>query len=135
MLVVGSRNSSNSVRLTEIAQNVGTRAYLLDDVSELNVQWFPTGKETVLVTAGASAPEDLVAALCRELVRRYGATIETRDVFDEDVEFALPAAMRRLIRESGRPVPSGGIRVGRPEVSRELYGAVPVTISARTRVG
>src|SRR5439155_24693392 len=58
VLVVGSVNSSNSVRLTEIARNVGTEAKLLDDVRALDFAWFPTGRETVMITAGASAPED-----------------------------------------------------------------------------
>lgn len=131
VLVVGSKNSSNSVRLTEISANVGTRAQLLDDVSELKAEWFPTGRETVLITAGASAPEDLVAGLCRELVTRYGATIEERDVFKEDQEFALPVAMRRLMKEKGAEPPGRGILVGRPMVTRELYGAVPLTVSAK----
>jgi 4-hydroxy-3-methylbut-2-en-1-yl diphosphate reductase len=173
VLVVGSKNSSNSVRLTEIAENVGARAYLLDDVSELRGEWFEgeagerrearggsrsetarqrdsetgqssklkaqssnseqrQGRElTVLLTAGASAPEDLVAGICRELVKRYGATIETRDVFDEDVEFALPAALKRLMREQGIEPAAGGIRVGKAKVTAEGYGGVALTVSAR----
>jgi 4-hydroxy-3-methylbut-2-en-1-yl diphosphate reductase len=128
VLVVGSRNSSNSVRLTEIAQNVGTPARLLDDVRELDWAWFQTGQETVLVTAGASAPEDLVAGLCRALVDRFNATIETRDVFDEDVEFAQPGALRRIMRERGIDPESRRIRVGKPTVTRDSYGAVPLTV-------
>jgi len=131
VLVVGSTNSSNSVRLTEIAQNVGTPGYLLDDVSELQPAWFPTGNETVLLTAGASAPEDLVAAICRELVGRFGATIEQLDIFEEDVEFALPAAMKRAMRDQGQEPPPVGIRVTKPSVTADLYGAVPLTVSAR----
>jgi 4-hydroxy-3-methylbut-2-enyl diphosphate reductase len=130
VLVVGSRNSSNSVRLTEIATSAGAAAHLLDDVGELQPEWFPTGNETVLLTAGASAPEDLVAGICRELLTRYGGEIETRDVFDEDVEFALPAALKRLMREQGREPPREGIKVGRATVTREAYGAVPLTVSA-----
>jgi 4-hydroxy-3-methylbut-2-enyl diphosphate reductase len=133
VLVVGSTNSSNSVRLTEIAENVGAKAYLLDDVSELKREWFPRGDETVLLTAGASAPEDLVAGICRELIARHGGTIETRDVFDEDVEFALPAALKRAMRERGEEPPAGGVRVTRPTITAELYGAVPLTVSARGR--
>ena len=133
VLVVGSKNSSNSVRLTEIAQNVGTPGRLVDDVSELRDEWFPTGRETVMLTAGASAPEDLVAAICRELLRRYGGTIEQPDIFDEDVEFALPAAMKRLMREQGAEAPPGGIRVGKPVATPELYGSVPLTWSAPSR--
>jgi 4-hydroxy-3-methylbut-2-en-1-yl diphosphate reductase len=131
VLVVGSRNSSNSVRLTEISRSAGAPAYLLDDVSELQDCWFPSGKETVLLTAGASAPEDLVAGICRALVERYGGRIEQRDIFDEDVEFALPAALKRLLRAEGREVPPGGVRVSRPVVTEDVYGAVPLTVSAR----
>jgi 4-hydroxy-3-methylbut-2-en-1-yl diphosphate reductase len=131
VLVVGSRNSSNSVRLTEIAQSAGTPAWLLDDVNELRPEWFPTGDETVLLTAGASAPEDLVAGICLALVERYSARIEQRDIFDEDVEFALPAALKRLMRAQGQEPPAGGVRVGRPVVTAALYGAVPLTVSAR----
>jgi 4-hydroxy-3-methylbut-2-enyl diphosphate reductase len=135
VLVVGSNTSSNSVRLTEIAQNVpggtGPRAYLLDDVSGLQRAWFPRGDETVLLTAGASAPEDLVAGICRELIARHGGTVETRDIFDEDVEFALPAALKRAMRERGEEPPAGGVRVSKPTSTADLYGAVPLTVSAR----
>jgi 4-hydroxy-3-methylbut-2-en-1-yl diphosphate reductase len=138
VLVVGSTNSSNSVRLTEISQNVGTPAYLLDDVSELREEWFvPKDSKTqdqktltVLLTAGASAPEDLVAGICRELARRYQATLEARDIFEEDVEFALPVALKRAMREHGQEPPTGGIRVSKPILTPELYGAVPLTVSA-----
>src|SRR5690606_26278509 len=116
VLVVGSKNSSNSVRLTEIARNAGTPAHLLDDVGELRDEWFPTGRETVLVTAGASAPEDLVAGLCRELLRRHGGTIEARDVFEEDVEFALPAALRREMKARGLDPGQRTIRVSKPTI-------------------
>ncbi|MCW5777440.1 MAG: 4-hydroxy-3-methylbut-2-enyl diphosphate reductase [Phycisphaeraceae bacterium] len=131
VLVVGSRNSSNSVRLTEIAGNAGASARLIDDASGLDGAWFAgAAGMTVLVTAGASAPEDLVAGVCRALVERYGATVETRDVFDEDVEFALPGNLRRIMRERGLPDADRRVRVGRPVVTAELYGAVPLTVSA-----
>jgi 4-hydroxy-3-methylbut-2-enyl diphosphate reductase len=93
--------------------------------------WFPRGDETVLLTAGASAPEDLVAGICRELIGRHGGTIETCDIFDEDVEFALPAALKRAMRERGEEPPPGGVRVTKPEITPDLYGAVPLTVSAR----
>jgi 4-hydroxy-3-methylbut-2-enyl diphosphate reductase len=131
VLVVGSRNSSNSVRLTEIARNVGVPAHLLDDAGALEPGWFSTGNETVLVTAGASAPEDLVADLCRTLLSRYGGTIEQADIFEEDVEFALPAQLKRDIRARGLDPESRRIRISRPLITRELYGATPLTISAR----
>lgn len=133
VLVVGSKNSSNSVRLTEIARNTGTPGYLLDDVSELRSEWFPTGNETVLLTAGASAPEDLVAGICRELISRFGGAIEQLDIYDEDVEFALPAALKRVMRDKGQEPPTGGIRVTKPIVTEDLYGAVPLTVSAAKR--
>src|SRR5579884_1718579 len=72
VLVVGSRNSSNSQRLVETAHQAGKSAYLIDDETELDPGWFE-GVETVLVTAGASAPEHLVQALVARLQREYGA--------------------------------------------------------------
>lgn len=131
VLVVGSRNSSNSVRLTEIARNVGTDAKLIDDASEIDPAWFPTGDETVMITAGASAPEDLVAGLCRALLKRYGGTIEQRDVFEEDVDFSLPAALKRRMREEGVDPEAKRIHFQKPVVTAGLYGAVPVTVSAK----
>jgi 4-hydroxy-3-methylbut-2-enyl diphosphate reductase len=131
VLVVGSKNSSNSVRLTEISQNVGTPAHLLDDASELDPAWFPTGRETVLLTAGASAPEDLVATLCRTLVTRYGAALEQHDVFEEDVEFALPASLRREMARRGTDPGVVRVRVEAPTPTQEAYGAVALTVSAR----
>lgn len=95
VLVVGSQNSSNSKRLVEIAENRGIRAYLVDDVSHIDFSWF-NGVKTLLITAGASAPEDLVQAIVDDLKRRYGATIEERHVTEEDVHFELPASLRKL---------------------------------------
>src|SRR5699024_1519647 len=71
VLVVGSANSSNSVRLTEISETTGAPAHLVDDVSEIDYKWFE-GVNTVLVTAGASAPEHLVSEIVDELKERYG---------------------------------------------------------------
>lgn len=130
VLVIGSKNSSNSVRLTEISANAGTPARLLDDVSEVDWSWFATGSETVLVTAGASAPEDLVASLCRTLIARFGGTLETRDVFEEDVEFAQPGALRTLMTDRGIDPRSRRLRVSAPVVTPQAYGAVPLTVSA-----
>ena len=98
VLVVGSKNSSNSVRLTEISANVGTPARLIDDHTELCDAWF-TGVNTVLVTAGASAPEDLVRDLVTCLVDRFGAEVEQHDVYHEDVEFGLPGTLKGLMRK------------------------------------
>jgi len=128
-LVVGSRNSSNSLRLTEISRNVGVRAYLIDDVSELRDEWF-AGVNTVLITAGASAPEDLVAELCRFLVNKFGAELEVRDIVEEDTEFDIPFTLKRLMTERNIDPASRRIRVAPPAITREAYGTVPLTISA-----
>jgi len=129
VLVVGSKNSSNSVRLTEIAANVGTPGRLIDDVRDIDWSWF-TGEETVLLTAGASAPEDLVAGVCRALLERFGGRLEVAQVFEERVEFLAPAALRRRMAERGVDPASRRFRVEAPVVTEEIYGAVPLTISA-----
>ncbi len=100
VIVVGSRNSSNSQRLTEIARNVGTPAVLVDDRSELDPTWF-TGVQSVLVTAGASAPDDLVHELILHLVETYGGEVEQRDVYHEAVEFGLPGTLKEVMRQRG----------------------------------
>jgi 4-hydroxy-3-methylbut-2-enyl diphosphate reductase len=98
VLVVGSQNSSNSKRLVEMAENRGTKAFLVDDVSHIDQSWFQ-GVETLLLTAGASAPEDLVQGIIDILKNNYGATVEERTVTEEDVHFELPASLRRLERQ------------------------------------
>jgi 4-hydroxy-3-methylbut-2-enyl diphosphate reductase len=95
VLVIGSRNSSNSQRLVDRAEEAGKRAYLIDDEAEINPAWFDR-VEGVLVTAGASAPEHLVNALLERLRRDYGATVETRTLVEEDVSFELPVSVRSL---------------------------------------
>lgn len=134
VLVVGSTNSSNSVRLTEISENAGTPARLLDDAGMLRDEWFERGGRpitSVLITAGASAPEDLVAGVCRALVERFGATIETADIFEEDVEFGLPGTLKQAMRARGIDPTERRIRVHAPTITVEAYGAVPLTVSAR----
>ena len=100
VLVVGSRNSSNSVRLAEIAQSSGTPARLIDSKAELHDDWF-ANVDSVLVTSGASAPEDLVRDLVLHLVRRFDASVQQCDVFDEQVEFNLPLSLKTLMRRRG----------------------------------
>lgn len=95
VLVVGSKNSSNSVRLTEISQNTGTPAYLVDDKSEIDHAWFE-GVQAVLVTAGASAPEHLVEEIVQDLLARYGGQVEESHVVQEDMHFNLPVSLRVL---------------------------------------
>jgi 4-hydroxy-3-methylbut-2-enyl diphosphate reductase len=90
LLVVGSRNSSNSRRLVEVCQKAGVPAYLIDDQSEVDPQWF-ANVSTVAVTAGASAPENLVQSLIEALRNRFGfLSVEEVQVKEEDVRFALP---------------------------------------------
>jgi len=95
VLVVGSKNSSNSRRLVERAEEQGKAAYLIDDQTELDVKWFD-GVENVLVTAGASAPEHLVSALIERLRREFAGEVETRTLVQEDVTFELPKSARSL---------------------------------------
>lgn len=97
VLVLGSQNSSNSMRLAELAQASGKRAYLIDGVHEIDPAWLD-GVETVLVTAGASAPEDVVEECVAWLQDRYDATVETRTVREEHVSFPLPRELRVLAR-------------------------------------
>jgi 4-hydroxy-3-methylbut-2-enyl diphosphate reductase len=92
LLVVGSRNSSNSRRLVEVCQKSGVPAYLLDDHSELKDGWFD-GVSTVAVTAGASAPEHLVGELLEALRGRGFTVLEEMDIVDEDVRFQLPVEL------------------------------------------
>jgi 4-hydroxy-3-methylbut-2-enyl diphosphate reductase len=95
VVVLGSRNSSNSMRLAEIAESCGKRAYLIDRVGELPEDW-RDGARTVLITAGASAPEDVVEECVSYLRERYGATVEDRSVREEHVSFPLPRELRVL---------------------------------------
>lgn len=95
VLVFGSKNSSNSIRLTEVAAEFRRPTYLVDSVAEVDRAWF-TGEETVLITAGASAPEDLVVECIDYLVREFGATVEQLAVREENVEFPLPHEIRPL---------------------------------------
>jgi 4-hydroxy-3-methylbut-2-enyl diphosphate reductase len=95
VIVLGSRNSSNSMRLAEIAQSYGKPAHLVDNVHEVPERAF-TGTETVLITAGASAPEDVVQECVAHLKDRYGATVESRTIREEHVNFPLPRELRVL---------------------------------------
>ncbi len=93
VLVFGSKNSSNSIRLTEVAREYKRPAHLVDDVSEIDHGWF-RGDETVLITAGASAPEEVVNECVEHLVRTFGATVERQALREESVEFPLPLPVR-----------------------------------------
>lgn len=99
LLVVGSRNSSNSVRLVEVARAAGVAAHLIDDASEIDEAWVD-GVEVVGVTSGASAPERLVGTVC-DWFRARGVTDvgEHRSRY-EDVVFRLPVELRRAERSA-----------------------------------
>jgi len=95
LLVVGSQNSSNSRRLVEVCQNEGVPAYLLDDSREVNPEWFE-GIDTIAVTAGASAPENLVQELIQSLEKQFGFEhLEEMELKEEDVRFHLPSDLER----------------------------------------
>lgn len=93
LLVVGSQNSSNSRRLVEVSRNQGVPAYLVDDAREVRKEWL-LGLQTVAVTAGASAPENLVAELIESLKTDHGfESVEEVEVKEEDVRFSLPSEL------------------------------------------
>jgi 4-hydroxy-3-methylbut-2-enyl diphosphate reductase len=94
LLVVGSQNSSNSRRMVEVAQNAGIQSYLVDDERDLNPQWF-AGVETVVVTAGASAPEHLVQSLIAALGPFGYNRLEEVEIKREEVRFNLPTNLQR----------------------------------------
>jgi 4-hydroxy-3-methylbut-2-enyl diphosphate reductase len=94
LLVIGSRNSSNSNRLVETARAGGIAAHLIDDETEIDETWID-GVEVVGVTSGASAPEKLVERVCDWFRARGVTEIEPYRLVDEDVEFRLPVELRR----------------------------------------
>jgi 4-hydroxy-3-methylbut-2-en-1-yl diphosphate reductase len=98
MLVIGSRNSSNSVRLVEVANDCGTEAYLIDHAGEVREEWL-AGKRVVGVSSGASAPDDLVQDLL-DFFRARGVReedISEVHVTREDVRFMLPKQIREAV--------------------------------------
>jgi 4-hydroxy-3-methylbut-2-enyl diphosphate reductase len=94
LLVIGSRNSSNSNRLVEVARANGVASYLIDDETEIDETWIEA-VEVVGVTSGASAPEKLVDRVCDWFRARGTTEIEPYRLVDEDVEFRLPVELRR----------------------------------------
>jgi len=94
-LVLGSQNSSNSQRLAELSRERGVRAYLIDGPDDIDPNWFE-GVETVLVTAGASAPEVVVDECLDWLRDQFDASIEPRSIREESVSFPLPRELRSV---------------------------------------
>jgi 4-hydroxy-3-methylbut-2-enyl diphosphate reductase len=94
LLVIGSKNSSNSNRLVETARAGGVAAHLVDDESEIREAWFD-GAQTVGITSGASAPERLVTRVCDWFRERGVSDIQAYRLVEEDVTFRLPVELRR----------------------------------------
>jgi len=92
LLVLGSANSSNSVRLAEVGRRAGARAYLIDDADGLDLAWV-AGATTVGVTAGASAPEVLVQGVIDRLGESFAVSVEEIDAERETVSFKLPRVL------------------------------------------
>ena len=107
VLVVGSPNSSNSVRLVEVARDYGTpAAYLVDDAGEVDERWLD-GVTTIGVTSGASVPEELVAAVLDKLAGHGFGDVEEVEAVEEHMTFALPRELRTTgpAGSSGAPSP------------------------------
>jgi 4-hydroxy-3-methylbut-2-en-1-yl diphosphate reductase len=95
VLVIGSRNSSNSNRLAEVSRELGTPAYLVDDEAEVDPAWLE-GAEVIGVTSGASAPDWLVDRMLAFLAREGATDVEEVRLAEENVRFSLPAGVRSI---------------------------------------
>ena len=93
LLVLGSQNSSNSQRLREIGVENSIPSYLIDGAKDIKPEWFD-GIEKVLITAGASAPEQVVQECIQYLVDRFDAEVEVQTLREEKVQFPLPKPLR-----------------------------------------
>ncbi len=92
ILVIGAKNSSNSIRLTEVAEDAGRRAYLINHASEIDPRWLE-GARCVGVTSGASAPEHLVQEVVERLKTLGASRVEEWELVREDVNFGLPSEL------------------------------------------
>jgi 4-hydroxy-3-methylbut-2-enyl diphosphate reductase len=106
VLVVGSTNSSNSNRLVEVSNNLGTKAYLIDNSAAIDPRWLE-GVDSVAVTAGASAPEVLVEDVINYLQLNGYSSVEEVEVMPENVRFGLPPEIIQAIGGAGgaQPIP------------------------------
>jgi len=96
VLVIGSRNSSNSNRLVEVAREHGAESHLIDNESQVREEWLE-GKRVVGITSGASAPEELVQRLVEFFQKRADVGVQELEVVQEDVRFMLPKTIRRAL--------------------------------------
>lgn len=104
VLVVGSRNSSNSNRLVEVSRNLGTSSYLIDKAEDIQSEWLE-GVSTVAITAGASAPEILVLDVVEFLQGKGFGSVEEVEVMPENVRFGLPAEIVQAIAAAPKQAP------------------------------
>ena len=104
LLVIGSRNSSNSNRLVDVARAANVPSHLIDDETEIDETWLD-GVRTVGITSGASAPEHLVTRACDWFRARGVDRIEPYRMVDEDVTFRLPVELRRELALASEPDP------------------------------
>jgi 4-hydroxy-3-methylbut-2-enyl diphosphate reductase len=102
VLVIGSRNSSNSNRLVEVARDHGADSYLIDNEAEVREEWLE-GKRVVGITSGASAPEELVQKLVEFFRARGTKDVSEFEVVQEDVRFMLPREIRRELAAAAAP--------------------------------
>jgi 4-hydroxy-3-methylbut-2-enyl diphosphate reductase len=100
VLVIGSRNSSNSNRLVEVARDHGAESHLIDNEAQVREEWL-TDKRVVGISSGASAPEELVQRLVDFFRARGTADVSEFDVVKEDVRFMLPKEIREALAASG----------------------------------
>jgi 4-hydroxy-3-methylbut-2-enyl diphosphate reductase len=107
MLVIGSKNSSNSNRLAEVAEERGTPGYLVDDEKQIDPSWL-WGAESVGLTSGASAPEHLVTSVLDWLAKRGFDRVEQVAVAEEGVKFSLPPGVREVLVAPTRSAPCSG---------------------------
>ena len=99
VLVIGSRNSSNSNRLVEVAREHGAQSHLIDNEAQVQEEWLD-GVETVGITSGASAPEELVSRLVDYFRERGVTDVSEFEVVQEDVRFMLPKTIRQAMAEA-----------------------------------
>ena len=99
VLVIGSRNSSNSNRLVEVAREHGADSHLIDNETEVREEWLEN-KQVVGITSGASAPDELVQRLVRFFEDRGTSDVEVLEVVQEDVRFMLPKTIRQALAAS-----------------------------------
>jgi len=94
VLVVGAQNSSNSVRLLEVAETTGVKARRIESAAELDPEWLEEVRN-VGITAGASAPEDIVQGIVAEISKMSSSSsVRDLEIVQEDVTFALPTVLR-----------------------------------------